>query len=178
MRIDAYNKINQMQSVSKVNKVSNKGTVSQGTDKVEISQAGMDYQVAKQAVKEASDIRYDLVNDIDYSIKRISDLISDTSQYSSELEDLSSRINELYYDFEDICSTIREQRDNAVYDPAQLDSCIARIEVINKLKNKHDKNIEELLEYQQELASKLSNIENMDHIKSSLENILTFLHGN
>jgi negative regulator of flagellin synthesis FlgM len=64
MRIDAYNKINQMQSVSKVNKVSNKGTVSQGTDKVEISQAGMDYQVAKQAVKEASDIRYDLVNDI------------------------------------------------------------------------------------------------------------------
>ena len=63
MRIDAYNKINQMQSVSKINKVSKKGTVSQ-TDKVEISQAGKDYQVAKQAVKEASDIRVDLVNDI------------------------------------------------------------------------------------------------------------------
>ena len=63
MRIDAYNKINQMQSVSKVNKVSSKQSVSQ-TDKVEISQAGMDYQVAKTAVKEASDIRFDLVNDI------------------------------------------------------------------------------------------------------------------
>ncbi len=63
MRIDAYNKINQMQSVSKINKVSKKGTVSQ-TDKLEISQAGKDYQVAKQAVKEASDIRVDLVNDI------------------------------------------------------------------------------------------------------------------
>ena len=63
MRIDAYNKINQMQSVSTINKVSKKGTVSQ-TDKLEISQAGKDYQVAKQAVKEASDIREDLVNDI------------------------------------------------------------------------------------------------------------------
>ena len=63
MRIDAYNKINQMQSVSKINKVSKKGTVSQ-TDKLEISQAGKDYHVAKQAVKEASDIRVDLVNDI------------------------------------------------------------------------------------------------------------------
>ena len=63
MRIDAYNKINQMQSVSKINKVSKKGTVSQ-TDKLEISQAGKDYQVAKQAVKEASDIRVDLVSDI------------------------------------------------------------------------------------------------------------------
>ena len=63
MRIDAYNKINQMQSVSKINKVSKKGTVSQ-IDKLEISQAGKDYQVAKQAVKEASDIRVDLVNDI------------------------------------------------------------------------------------------------------------------
>ena len=63
MRIDAYNKINQMQSESKINKVSKKGTVSQ-TDKLEIAQAGKDYQVAKQAVKEASDIRVDLVNDI------------------------------------------------------------------------------------------------------------------
>ena len=63
MRIDAYNKINQMQSVSKINKVSKKGTVSQ-TDKLEISQAGKDYQVAKQAVKDAPDIRVDLVNDI------------------------------------------------------------------------------------------------------------------
>ena len=63
MRIDAYNKINQMQSVSKINKVSKKETVSQ-TDKLEISPAGKDYQVAKQAVKEASDIRVDLVNDI------------------------------------------------------------------------------------------------------------------
>ena len=63
MRIDAYNKINQMQSVSKINKVTTKKTVSQ-TDKLELSQAGKDYQVAKAAVSEASDIRMDLVNDI------------------------------------------------------------------------------------------------------------------
>lgn len=116
---------------------------------------------------------YDIGSDNEYSalsaLRRISDLLSDTSQYSSDLEELNSRVNELYYDFEDICSVIREQRDNAIYDPSELDNCIARIELINKLKNKHGKSIEELLEYQQELTSKLLDINDMDHIKEALQ---------
>ena len=87
MRIDAYNKINQMQSVSKINKVSKKGTVSQ-TDKLEISQAGKDYQVAKQAVKEASDIRVDLVNDIKERLANGTYNVSD--------EDIADKLLERY----------------------------------------------------------------------------------
>ena len=87
MRIDAYNKINQMQSVSKVNKVATKKTVAQ-TDKLELSQAGKDYQVAKAAVSEASDIRMDLVNDIKARLANGTYNVSD--------EDLADKLLERY----------------------------------------------------------------------------------
>ena len=87
MRIDAYNKINQMQSVSKINKVETKKNVSK-TDKLEISQAGKDYQVAKAAVSEASDIRMDLVNDIKERLANGTYNVSD--------EDLADKLLERY----------------------------------------------------------------------------------
>ena len=87
MRIDAYNKINQMQSVSKINKVQTKKSVGQ-TDKLELSQAGKDYQVAKNAVKEAPDIRMDLVSDIKERLANGTYNVSD--------EDLADKLLERY----------------------------------------------------------------------------------
>lgn len=87
MRIDAYNKINQMQSMSKINKVSSKKSVSK-TDKLEISQAGKDYQVAKQAVSNAPDIRQDKVEDIKQRLANGTYNVSD--------EDLADKLLEKY----------------------------------------------------------------------------------
>lgn len=116
---------------------------------------------------------YQMASDDEFSVlsalKRIDDMLSETSRYSRDLTDLSSRTTELYYEFEDICSSIRDSRDKAVFSPDELDACIARLETINKLKNKHGKTIEELLEYQSELEEKLSQIDDMDNVKVSLE---------
>lgn len=103
------------------------------------------------------------------ALKTASDLIGETSSYSGELEELSKRISELYYEFEDCCSSIRECRDKAVFSPEALDSAIARIEIINKLKNKYGKSVEELLKYKDELDEKLSVIEDSDNIQAKLE---------
>ena len=120
---------------------------------------------------------YQITSEDEFSIlsalKQVSDMLSQTSGFSHELEELDQRINETYYELEDICSSIRDCRDRAVFSPEDLDQAIARIEVINKLKNKHGKTIKELLEYQQELEEKLSNIENMDSLKVSLEKELS-----
>lgn len=60
MRIDAYNQINQIyQSTSKVNV--SKANRTYGSDKVEISQFGKEFQIAKQAVAGANDVREDVV---------------------------------------------------------------------------------------------------------------------
>ena len=125
---------------------------------------------------------YQISSEDDYSIlsalKRISDMISETSQYSKDLDNLNERISELYYEFEDICSVIRDQRDNAVFSPEELNSKIARIEMINKLKNKHNMTIEELISYQEQLFERLSHIENIDSVKLQLESQLAECRNN
>ena len=103
------------------------------------------------------------------ALKRISDMLSETASYSQELEELSRRATESYYELEDICSTIRDCRDRALFSPDELDAAIARLETINKLKSKHGKSVEELLQYGEELETRLSHIENLDHAKEKLE---------
>lgn len=62
MRIDAYNQVAQVYGASKYNTKSATPQNADGQkDQISISQAGRDYQVAKNAVSEASDIREDEV---------------------------------------------------------------------------------------------------------------------
>lgn len=104
-----------------------------------------------------------------YALKRICDMLSETSGYSEELAELYNRASETYYEFEDICSSVRSCRDKIVFSPEALDICISRAEVINKLKNKHGMSVSELLDYQEELAEKLSNMENLDSVLKTLK---------
>ena len=59
MRIEAYNQVTQLYKNTKATKAEKSYSAVAGRDEVSISQAGYDYQVAKQAVAEASDIRED-----------------------------------------------------------------------------------------------------------------------
>jgi len=67
MRIEAYTQIQQLYSASQVQKgksVAKKGP----SDQVQISSAGLDYQVGSAAVKGAADIRMDVVGPIKKAI--------------------------------------------------------------------------------------------------------------
>lgn len=60
MRIEAYTQISQLYNTEKKNNVNQ--TIKTGkNDKVEISQQGRDYQIAKKAVADVSDVREELV---------------------------------------------------------------------------------------------------------------------
>lgn len=48
MRIDAYNQIAQLYGVSRTTKTAKTQSASRMSDQVSISQAGMDYQIAKK----------------------------------------------------------------------------------------------------------------------------------
>jgi len=104
------------------------------------------------------------------ALKQVSDMLSETSEYSPELKELDDRVSSMYYELEDICSSIRDSRDRTVFSPEELDMAISRLEAINRLKRKHDRDIAGLLEYADEIEAKLQNIENADERISSLEN--------
>lgn len=63
MRIDAYSAISNIYTNKSKVKTSPVSQVT-NSDKVEISQFGRDFQIAKQAVKDAPDVREDKVRDI------------------------------------------------------------------------------------------------------------------
>lgn len=63
MRIDAFNKVSQLY---KTNSSKNVAKMKDGSfqDKLEISQTGKDYQVAKNIVAQTPDVREDKINEI------------------------------------------------------------------------------------------------------------------
>lgn len=61
MRIDAYSQISQLYQTTRKTKVQATGKVAATKDELYISHTGRDYQIAKQAVTQASDIREDKV---------------------------------------------------------------------------------------------------------------------
>lgn len=88
MRVDAYNQITQMYQASKASKTGVKGK-SSSSDVFEISQAGRDLQTAKQAVKDAPDIREDKVN-------RIREQLA-SGTYSVSAEEFAEKVTESYF---------------------------------------------------------------------------------
>lgn len=87
MRIEAYNQVSQVFSASKTSRMKGSGSADK-RDKLEISQAGRDYQVAKQAVSEASDIRRDKVAALKSSIA--------SGNYKVETGDFAAKLIEKY----------------------------------------------------------------------------------
>jgi negative regulator of flagellin synthesis FlgM len=63
MRIDAFNKVSQLYNSNSVKNTA-KTKSSSFSDKLEISQTGKDYQVAKQIIARTPDVREAKVNDI------------------------------------------------------------------------------------------------------------------
>ena len=84
MRIEAYNQIASIYKTSKTGKVQQPYGVSTGRDEVQISQLGRDYQIAKQAVAEASDIREDKVAELKAKVNS-GNYFVDTADFAKKL---------------------------------------------------------------------------------------------
>ena len=88
MRIEAYNQVAQLYNREKTAKATGFGSVGAGRDEVHISSLGRDYQVAKQALAEASDIREDRVAQLKERL--------DSGNYNVDMDDFANRLLEKY----------------------------------------------------------------------------------
>lgn len=83
MRIDAYMQVNQLYQASKP-RAAAKSSYSASTDSLEISSLGKDYQIAKKAASEASDVREDKVKDVMERMK--------AGTYNVSIEDVAENL--------------------------------------------------------------------------------------
>lgn len=87
MRIDSYNQVSQIMKagkVSKAKKAYESNVASSSSDQLSISQLGKDYQIAKQAVAGASDIREDRVAQLKEKIAN--------GSYNVDTEDFANKL--------------------------------------------------------------------------------------
>lgn len=88
MRIESYNQVAALYNTNKSVKTQNTGEVRGAKDQVQISSFGHDFQVAKQAVAEASDIREDKVSTLKSSVQ--------SGNYNVDSGDFASKLLEKY----------------------------------------------------------------------------------
>ncbi len=88
MRIETLNQVAAVYKTNKSRRAFGANAVSSARDEVQISQVGRDYQIAKQAVAEASDIREDKVADLKARIE--------SGNYEVTSDDFASKLLEKY----------------------------------------------------------------------------------
>lgn len=89
MRIETYNQVAQLYGKNgKTARTQSVDNTSVSRDELTISQAGYDYQIAKQAVAEASDIREDKVAQLKARVE--------SGKYKVDTSDFASKLLEKY----------------------------------------------------------------------------------
>ena len=88
MRIDAYNQVAAIYKSSKPARATATKKPASFQDQLQISQAGRDFQIAKQAVANASDIREDKVAELKTKVE--------SGNYQVDAGDFASKLLEKY----------------------------------------------------------------------------------
>ena len=88
MRIEAYNQVAQIYKANKIAGTAKTAKASAARDEVQISSFGQDYQIAKQAVAEASDIREDKVAEVAARVN--------SGNYDVSADDFADKLLEKY----------------------------------------------------------------------------------
>lgn len=91
MRIEAYNQVAQIYKANKTAGTAKTKSMGAGRDEVQISSFGRDYQIAKQAVAEASDIREEKVAELAAKVK--------SGTYDVSVDDFAAKVMEKYRSF-------------------------------------------------------------------------------
>ena len=88
MRIDTLNQVAGLYKLNKPAKTTNTTGTAMARDQVQISRVGKDYQIARQAVTNASDVREDKIADLKAKIA--------AGSYNVSTDDFASKLMEKY----------------------------------------------------------------------------------
>ncbi len=91
MRIESLNQVAQIYNKNKAARTQRASAADTSRDEVQISSFGRDYQIAKQAVAEASDIREDRVAQLKESVN--------AGNYNVDVDDFANRLLQRYHAF-------------------------------------------------------------------------------
>lgn len=100
---------------------------------------------------------------------RSMNLLSQISDLSSSLKKFSDDLSDCFYKLEDSASDLRRYKDELTFSSEELDTAMARMDLIDMLKRKYGGTLEDVLAYGEQIEKQLSLLESSDERKQQLE---------
>ncbi|HHY71585.1 MAG TPA: DNA repair protein RecN, partial [Thermoanaerobacterales bacterium] len=107
------------------------------------------------------------------NLNKIIDNFEGIINYYKPVESITESLRNILYELEDILSTVRSLRNSIDFDIGKLNMINARLELLDRIKSKYNKNIPELIEYKIQAAAELDKAFNINEQIGELKNELT-----
>ncbi len=84
-------------------------------------------------------------------------------------EDISSNLKNIYYELQEISRDISEHKEDVYFDEEERNEVEERLDLIYNLKRKYGNDVQEILNYKDEIEAEINHIENLDEYNNKLK---------
>ena len=84
-------------------------------------------------------------------------------------EDISSNLKNIYYELQEISRDISEHKEDVYFDEQERNEVEERLDLIYNLKRKYGNDVQEILNYRDEIEAEINHIENLDEYNNKLK---------
>jgi DNA repair protein RecN (Recombination protein N) len=95
--------------------------------------------------------------------------LSSVEDFSENYKELNKRINEAYFELVDVSDEINNELSKLDFSPKLLDSHLERLNLLESLKRKYRKSVNEIIEYLEKTKEEIANIDNFDDLVKEQE---------
>ena len=124
-------------------------------------------------INNSYDSLYNKDRNVYHQLSSIVNEFQSIAEYDSNLSEIYERLNSTAIELDDIIYQVRDFRDGMDFDESEADTIEARLDLINTLKRKYGKTIEDIITYKNDIEDKLYTItksdEEIDRLKKELQ---------
>ena len=84
-------------------------------------------------------------------------------------EDISNNLKNIYYELQEISRDISEHKEDVYFDEQERNEVEERLDLIYNLKRKYGNDVQEILNYKDEIEAEIKHIENLDEYNNKLK---------
>lgn len=87
----------------------------------------------------------------------------------TKYEEISSNLKNIYYELQEISRDISEHKEDVYFDEQERNEVEERLDLIYNLKRKYGNDVQEILNYKDEIEAEINHIENLDEYNNKLK---------
>jgi len=116
----------------------------------------------------AFDVLYEVEESATARLRAAAKHLEELSRFDESFKDALSQLESARITVEDVATTLRDFADGMDASPERLAEVEDRLAVLDRLRRKYGKTLDDVFEFQQDIAAKLNEIENKDEVLAGL----------